>query len=225
MRAAPLTVMLVDDHALVRSAVRQALDAPDIEVVGEAATAAEALDLATRLRPDVLLLDINLPGTDGLSVLRELAPRLPATRIVMLTVSEDRRDLLQAVRNGAAGYLTKDLGPAALQRAVRGIRSGDLAMSRGMAAAVVRELAANARRGSAAPVGTDAPEIARLTVRELDVLRLLADGITDREIAERLGISPRTVETHVGSILHKLAVRNRAQAAARYRETASGGGR
>lgn len=225
MRAAPLTVMLVDDHALVRSAVRQALDAPDIEVVGEAATAAEALDLATRLRPDVLLLDINLPGTDGLSVLRELVPRLPATRIVMLTVSEDRRDLLQAVRNGAAGYLTKDLGPAALQRAVRGIRSGDLAMSRGMAAEVVRELAANARRGGAHLVASDAPEIAGLTVRELDVLRLLADGITDREIAERLGISTRTVETHVGSILHKLAVRNRAQAAARYRQTASGGGR
>ena len=214
MMAQPMTVMLVDDHALVRSAVRQALDAPDISVVGEAATAAEALDLAPRLRPDVLLLDINLPGTDGLSLLRELAPRLPETRIVMLTVSEDRRDLMQAVRGGAAGYLTKDLGPAALQRAVRGIRSGDLAMSRSMAAEVVRELARNTWRGSPAPAA-GGEDVGSLSQRELDVLRLLAEGMTDREIAERLGISPRTVETHVGSILHKLSVRNRAEAASR----------
>lgn len=221
MMAGTLTVMLVDDHALVRSAVRQALDAPDIRVVGEAASAAEALDLAPRLHPDVLLLDINLPGTDGLSLLRDLVPRLPETRVVMLTVSEDRRDLMQAVRSGAAGYLTKDLGPAALQRAVRGIKTGDLAMSRSMAADVVRELAANLRRGGAAgPTDGGAAGLASLSTRELDVLRQLASGLTDREIAERLGISPRTVETHVGSILHKLAVRNRAQAAARYRETA-----
>ena len=90
--------------------------------MGEAATADEALLLAPQLQPDVLLLDINLPGTDGLRLLRELAPRLPTTRIVMLTVSNDRRDLVEAVRNGAAGYLTKDLSPEALQRAVRGIR-------------------------------------------------------------------------------------------------------
>jgi DNA-binding NarL/FixJ family response regulator len=225
MMAGTLTVMLVDDHALVRSAVRQALDAPDIRVVGEAASAAEALELAPRLHPDVLLLDINLPGTDGLSLLRDLVPRLPETRVVMLTVSEDRRDLMQAVRSGAAGYLTKDLGPAALQRAVRGIKTGDLAMSRSMAADVVRELAANLRRGGAAgPTDGGAAGLASLSTRELDVLRQLAIGLTDREIAERLGISPRTVETHVGSILHKLAVRNRAQAAARYRESAPGEG-
>ncbi|MDP9270899.1 MAG: response regulator transcription factor [Chloroflexota bacterium] len=221
MMAGTLTVMLVDDHALVRSAVRQALDAPDIRVVGEAASAAEALELAPRLHPDVLLLDINLPGTDGLSLLRDLVPRLPKTRVVMLTVSEDRRDLIQAVRSGAAGYLTKDLGPAALQRAVRGIKTGDLAMSRSMAAHVVRELAANLRRGAAAgPTDGGAAGLPSLSTRELDVLRQLASGLTDREIAERLGISPRTVETHVGSILQKLAVRNRAQAAARYREAA-----
>jgi DNA-binding NarL/FixJ family response regulator len=218
MTAGGLTVMLVDDHALVRSAVRQALDAPDITVVGEAATAAEAMELAPRLAPDVLLMDINLPDTDGLHLLRELAPRLPDTKIVMLTISEDRRDLIQAVRSGAAGYLTKDLGPAALQRAVRGIKAGDLAMSRGMAAEVVRELASATRRGVGMPGGSGAAvALDALSPRELDVLRLLADGLTDRAIAEQLGISARTVETHVGSILHKLAVRNRAQAAAQYR--------
>lgn len=210
-------VMLVDDHALVRSAVRQALAADDLEIVGEAATADEALLLAPQLAPDVLLLDINIPGTDGLRLLRELAPRLPTTRIVMLTVSNDRRDLVEAVRSGAAGYLTKDLSPEALQRAVRGIRSGDLAMSRSMAADVIQHLATTTNRPAAS---TGAGEVAGISAREREVLALLAEGLTDREIGERLGISPRTVETHVGSLLSKLGVRNRAQAAARYRDGA-----
>ena len=217
--------MLVDDHALVRAAVRQALVAPDIEIIAEASTAHETLELAPQLHPDVLLMDINLPGADGLSLLRELVPRLPDTKIVMLTISEDRRDLLQAVRNGAAGYLTKDLGPDALQRAIRGTRKGDLAMSRAMAAIVVRELAVGGRRdvaGSAGASGAAADALGVLSSRELEVLRYLATGLTDRQIAERLGISPRTVETHVGSVLHKLAVKNRAEAAARFREGTSG---
>jgi DNA-binding NarL/FixJ family response regulator len=209
-----MRVMLVDDHALVRAAVRQALTATDIEVVGEAATADEALLLAPRLRPDLLLLDINLPGTDGLRLLRELGPRLPDTRIVMLSVSASKRDLLEAMRSGAAGYLTKDLGPEALQRAVRGIRAGDLPMSRAMAADVIQHLTGpGGRRGSAEPADDALPGVSD---REAEVLRHLADGLTDREIAERLGISPRTVETHVGSVLHKLGVKNRAQAARRY---------
>jgi DNA-binding NarL/FixJ family response regulator len=215
MPAEPIRVMLVDDHALVRSAVRQALSAPDIEVVGEAATADEALLLAPDLQPHILLLDINLPGTDGLRLLRELVPRLPATQIVMLTISDNRRDLADAVRSGAVGYLTKDLSPEALQRAVRGIRSGDLAMSRSMAADVIRDLSTGPRRGTSDVAD---PRLASLSGREEEVLRHLAEGLTDREIAERLGISPRTVETHVGSILHKLGVRNRAQAATHYRD-------
>ena len=213
----PLRVMLVDDHALVRSAVRQALTAPDVEVVGEAASADEALLVAPDLRPDVLLLDINLPGSDGLHVLRELRPRLPDTKIVMLTVSSDRRDLLDAVREGAAGFLTKDLNPDALLRAVRGIRRGDLPMSRGMAAEVVRALASRHPAGQPRSAEDD-DLLGLLSAREGEVLRHLAAGRTDREIGEQLGISPRTVETHVGSILHKLGVRNRAEAARRYRE-------
>lgn len=215
----PLRVMLVDDHALVRSAVRQALTAPDIEVVGEASSADEALLLAPELRPDILLLDINLAGSDGLHVLRELRPRLPDTKIVMLTVSAERRDLLDAVREGAAGFLTKDLNPDALLRAVRGIRRGDLPMSRGMAAEVVRALASRAPTvGAGRPSGAEDDVLGLLSAREGEVLRHLSAGGTDREIGEQLGISPRTVETHVGSILHKLGVRNRAEAARRYRE-------
>jgi len=211
--SAAMRIMLVDDHALVRSAVRQALAAPDLEVVGEAASADEALLLAPELRPDLILLDVDLPGTDGLRLLRELVPRLPETKIVMLTVSTSRRDLLEAVQHGAIGYLTKDLDPAALQRAVRGIRQGDLPMSRNMAAHVVAQLAGTARRGQASN-GGDGWE---LSSREEEVLRLLSDGLTDREIADRLVISPRTVETHVGNVLRKLGVRSRAQAAQRYR--------
>lgn len=215
---APLRVMLVDDHALVRSAIRGAITAPDVEVVAEAASAEEALDLAPRLRPDILLLDVDLPGMTGVQLVRELAPRLPATKIVMLTVSTSRRDVLDAIRNGAIGYLTKDLSPEALLRSVRGIRAGDLPMPRSLAARVVEDLAHAARRGTATGAVASLPG---LSSREAEVLRLLSDGLTDREIGESLQISPRTVETHVGNVLRKLGVRNRAEAARLYREGGS----
>lgn len=209
---APLRVLLVDDHALVRSAIRQALTTDDVEVVGEAGTAEEALELAPRLRPDVLLLDIDLPGLNGIEAVRELVPRLPGTKVVMLTASTERRDLLDAIRHGAAGYLTKDLSGDALLRAVRGLRRGDLPMSRTHAALVVEHLARSAR---SADGGGGLAAI--LSSREIEVLRMLTDGMTDREIAEALTISPRTVESHVSNVLRKLGVRNRAEAAQRYR--------
>lgn len=209
----PIQVMIVDDHALIRSAIRQALEGPDVVIVGEAGSAEEALELAPQLRPDVLLLDIDLPGLSGIEAVRELAPRLPETRIVMLTASTDHRDLLEAVRHGATGYLTKDLGGDALLRAIRGLRRGDLAMSRGHAAAVVEHLSRTARSRRPSSDAVDA----MLSSREQDVLRLLAEGLTDREIAAGLAISPRTVESHVSSVLRKLGVRNRAEAAQHYR--------
>jgi two-component system, NarL family, response regulator DevR len=212
-----LRVMLVDDHALVRSAVRQAISAPDVDLVGEAATAEEALALAPVLRPDVLLLDIDLPGMNGIQLVQELAPRLPQTKIVMLTVSASERDLLDAVARGAAGYLTKDLSPEALLRSLRGTQRGELAMSRRFAARALRHFADLARRGKTAGAGADS-DLMLLSPRENDVLAMLADGLTDREIAQALTISPRTVETHVSNILHKLGVRNRAEAARRYRQ-------
>jgi DNA-binding NarL/FixJ family response regulator len=210
-----LRVMLVDDHALVRSAVRQAISASDVELVGEAASAEEALALAPVLRPDIMLLDIDLPGMGGLQLLQELAPRLPQTKIVMLTVSSSERDLLDAVARGAAGYLTKDLSPEALLRTLRGTQRGELAMSRRFAARALRHFAEAARRGRVTAGVED--DLLALSPRENDVLAMLADGLTDREIAGALTISPRTVETHVSNILHKLGVRNRAEAAQRYR--------
>jgi two-component system, NarL family, nitrate/nitrite response regulator NarL len=211
-----LRVMLVDDHALVRSAVRQAISAADVELVGEAATAAEALALAPVLKPDILLLDIDLPGMNGVQLVQELAPRLPMTKIVMLTVSSSERDLIEAVGRGAAGYLTKDLSPEALLRTLRGTQRGELAMSRRFAARALRHFVDVARRGR--PPVTPEGDLLSLSPRENDVLAMLADGLTDREIANALTISPRTVETHVSNILHKLAVRNRAEAAQRYRQ-------
>src|SRR3954468_2152660 len=212
-----LRVMLVDDHALVRSAVRQAISAPDVKLVGEAANAQEAMALAPILRPDVLLLDIDLPGMNGIQLVQELGPRLPNTKIVMLTVSSSERDLLEAVARGAAGYLTKDLSPEALLRSLRGTQRGELAMSRRFAARALRYFADAARRGGQVS-GAAGDLMMGLSPRENDVLAMLADGLTDREIADALTISPRTVETHVSNILHKLGVRNRAEAAQRYRQ-------
>jgi len=207
--------MLVDDHAFIRAAIIQALDGPDLEVVAEASTAEEAVDRALEVRPDILLLDIDLPGASGLNLLRDLGPRLPDTRIVLLTVSTAQRDVTEAMRLGAAGYLTKDMNPDALMRAVRGVLQGDLAMPRRLAASTMRDLAEAARRrpGEGRTEGT-----ATLTGREDEILRMLADGLTDREIGEALSISTRTVESHVGNILRKLDARNRADAARRYAE-------
>lgn len=208
--------MIVDDHPLVRSAVRQALGVPGIEVVGEAASAEEALELAPQLRPDVLLLDIELPGMDGVGLVRELAPRLSGTRIVMLTASHEDRHVLEAMRFGAVGYLTKDLSVDGLARAVRAAYEGELAMSHRTAAHLVQRLVEISRPGAAVPGPAD-PALDTLTPRECEVLQRLAEGLTDHEIAEALTLSPRTVEMHVSSILRKLGARNRAEAARRYR--------
>ena len=214
-----LRVMLVDDHALVRSAVRGALEAPDIEIVAEAASAEAAFDEALLTRPDLILLDVDMPGMSGLQLIRELRPRLPDTQIVMLSVSGEDRNVLEAMRHGATGYLTKDLGPEALQRTVRGLRNGDLPMSRRMAARALRMFI----DGGAGAVADDGSTLSILSSREIEVLARLTDGLTDREIAEALVISPRTVESHVSNILRKLGVRNRAEAARAYREAGAAG--
>ncbi|HET7027833.1 MAG TPA: response regulator transcription factor [Candidatus Limnocylindrales bacterium] len=212
MAPTTLRVMLVDDHAFVRAAIRQALTAPDIEVVAEAASAEVALDVATSVRPDVVLLDLDLPGMNGIALLRELAPRLPGTRFVMLSATVDPDEVLDSLRLGAVGYLTKDLDGPALLRSVRGAAQGDLAMPRRLAARAIRDLVDAARHGG----GRSGTGFGSLSPRETETLRLLAQGLTDREIAETLTISTRTVETHVSNILRKLEARNRAEAARRW---------
>jgi len=212
-----IRVMVVDDHPLVRAAVARAISGDGMVVVAEASTAEEALVLAPQIAPDILLLDIALPGMSGVELVRELAPRLPATRIIMLTMSSADRDVADAMRFGASGYLTKDLSPEALARALQATQTGELVMPRRLAAnLLVRVL----RRGVPGTRGKQAEEVPldRLTTRERDILRLLADGLSDQDIATALTISRRTVESHVSSILRKLDVRNRAEAARRYLE-------
>lgn len=207
--AQPLRVMLVEDHGLVRAAIRRTLDVPGIEVVAEVSSAEEALKVVMDHRPDVMLVDLDLPGMNGVQLVRELAPRLPETQIVMLTGSSRRDDVMAAMRAGAAGYLTKDLAPDALVRTVLGIPDGDLPMPRRLAAQLVKRLV-QAPGGAVTDGG--------LSGRELEVLRLVSAGLTDREVGEALGISPRTVGRHVGNILGKLGARNRSEAARRYRD-------
>jgi DNA-binding NarL/FixJ family response regulator len=210
----PLRVLLVEDHALVRAAVRHALDAAhDLEVVGETATAEAAATLIDELRPDVVLLDIDLPGMRGTELVRELAPRFPETWIVMLTVSRQERDLLDSIRAGARGYLSKDLDPDALVRSVRAVRDGVMPMTRRHASLLITRFADAMPRHQSVGV-TALPE---LTVRENEVLGLLADGMTDREISVALVVSRRTVESHVRNILEKLDVESRLDAARIYR--------
>lgn len=207
-RGEPMRVMLVEDHPLVRSAIRQTLSVPGIEVIAEAGSAEEAMDLVRTVSPDVMLVDIDLPGMSGVHLVREIAPRLPDCKIVMLTGSTRSDDLIAAMRGGADGYLTKDLAPDALVRALFGIRDGDLPMPRRLAAQLVKQLLKPAPSASSGG----------LSERELQVLGLVADGLTDRDIGRALGISPRTVGRHVGSILAKLGARNRSEAARRFRD-------
>ena len=209
-----IRVMVVDDHPLVRSAVARAIAGDGMLVVAEASTAEEALLLAPQVAPDILLLDIALPGMSGVELVRELAPRLPNTRIVMLTVSSADRDVADAMRYGASGYLTKDLSPDALARSLRATQTGELVIPRQLAARLLTRVL---RRGTPTETGGELA-VDRLTARERDILRLLADGLSDRDIATALTISKRTVESHVSSILRKLDVRNRAEAARIYRD-------
>jgi DNA-binding NarL/FixJ family response regulator len=211
---APIQVMIVDDHPLVRSAIKEALNAPDIAVVAEAGTAADVLAMAPSIRPDVLLLDLGLPDVSGREVVRELSGRLPDTKIVILSVSKAKRDVVETMEDGARGYLTKDVAGDALLAAVRGLRRGELAMDRRMAARLIDHLVQTGHRRRP----QERTGFGQLTPRQREVLRLVADGLTDRGIAAALRVSPRTVESHVSAILHKLGVATRQQALRRYLE-------
>ena len=209
--AGRLRVLLVQNAA---ETPPDGLIARDVTVVGVVATPDEAqamvAGLDPRHRPEVVL--VAGAHAEALAVVVALARTLPTTPLVVLGTADDRAAMLTALEAGAAGYLGRDTGPAALRRALRGARAGELPMSRELAAEAVRHFAAGPRRRASAE------PIPGLSPRESEVLRLVADGMTDREIAGRLEISTRTVETHVGGILRKLGVRRRALAARRFRE-------
>ena len=193
--ARPIRVLIVDDHPAVRRGLRTFLElSEDIDVVGEAAEGTQVADLVVATGPDVVLLDMVLPGLDGLGVLAALRERGTAARVLVITSFTDRRSVLPAVRAGARGYLSKDVEPEALVAAVRSVHAGHLLLEPEVTVALLAE----------------PPP---LTAREGDVLALVADGRSNREIARALTLSEKTVKTHVSSILLKLGLADRTQAA------------
>jgi len=203
-----MRVLLADDHALFRAGIASLLQAWGLEVVGEAANGFEALELTRRLRPDLVLMDIAMPECNGLEATRLIKSDFPEMKIVIVTVSDDDEHLFEAVKSGAEGYLLKDMSADELERTLEAIATGEPALSRGLAAKILDEFARLAREGPAKE-----PEDA-LTPRERDVLQLVAEGATNREIAAALFVSENTVNFHMKNILRKLHVKNRTQAAA-----------
>ncbi len=197
-------VVVADDHPLYRKGVVEALDdEAGIEVVGEASSAAEAVTKSAALRPDVVLLDIAMPGGTGIEAVGEIIARHPTCRVVMLTVSEQEDDVLAALRAGAHGYLLKGVSAEELANAVRRVAAGEAHVSPLLASLLLQDLS----RGRRPELGDD------LTEREWEVLALVADGLTNREIGERLYLSEKTVKHHMTNLLAKLHVRNRVEAA------------
>ena len=215
-----IRVLLADDQALIRAGFRVLLEAADdIEVVGEAVNGDQAIELAGALHPDVILMDIRMPGTDGLAATHAIATdaALDMTKIVILTTFETDEYVYRALRAGASGFLVKDTEPEELIRAVRVVHRGEALLSPSVTRRLIASLASRARAGQpggiqAAPAaGQRSPELGRLTEREREVLGLVARGLSNDEIAGKLFLSPLTTKTHVSRIMTKLAVRDRAQ--------------
>jgi len=202
----PIRVLIADDHTIVREGIRQVLDGTEgIQVVGEAGTGAEAIEQAAALVPDVAVLDVSMPGESGLEVAKQIKRTLPTTRVLMLSVYDNMEFVLEAVRAGADGYLLKDSSPAELRAAIQRVHGGESAFS----AVAARQLSAALRQEE--QNRERAERVASLTPRELDVLRHVVAGRTNKETASALGISHRTVETHRENILKKLGVRSVAE--------------
>jgi DNA-binding NarL/FixJ family response regulator len=209
-----IRVLIMDDHPIFRRGIRWILDAaPDIEVIGEAENGQEAIDMADRLGPDVVLVDINLPGMNGLEIARVIKRRDPRVRIVVLSVSEDDEQLFNAIKVGAAAYAPKGIAPEELMRIIRDVAAGaylinDTVMGKPHVAARVlnqfRELASANEEG--------AQLFAPLTSREIEILDCIARGMSNKEIASQLSISGQTVKNHITSILSKLQVNDRTMA-------------
>ena len=200
-----IRVLVADDHAIVRKGIRALLATEaDIEVVGEAADGKEAVEKAERLRPDVVLMDLVMPEMDGIEATRRITTRQPETRILVLTSFAEDEKVFPALKAGALGYLLKDAGPEELVRAIRQVYCGESSLHPAIARKVLQEL-------SRPPERPPTPE--PLTERELEVLRLIARGKSNREIAAELVISEATVRTHVSNILGKLQLTSRTQAA------------
>ncbi|MFT2752842.1 response regulator [Clavibacter sp. Sh2088] len=206
-------ILLVDDQSLVRMGFRLVLEsAPDLEVVGEAADGRTAVDQVVALRPDVVLMDVRMPGVDGIEATRRIVAEHPAVRVLILTTFDVDEHAFAALRAGASGFLLKDATPAELASAVRVVASGDSVVAPRVTRRML-EMFADVLPVGSAPAATGVhPRLAALTPRETEVLRRVAEGRSNAEIAGDLFLAEATVKTHVGRILAKLAVRDRVQA-------------
>jgi DNA-binding NarL/FixJ family response regulator len=202
--AEPIKVLLVDDHQVVRRGLRTFLEVQDdIEVVGEAADGAEGVALVEELKPDVVLMDVKMPGMDGVDALRRLRELNNPARVLIVTSFTEQRTVVPALRAGAAGYVYKDIDPEALAGAIRSVRAGHVLLQPEVADALLSQEENNSGQGRGGS----------LTEREREVLGLIADGRSNREIARVLVLSEKTVKTHVSNILMKLDLADRTQAA------------
>ena len=206
------TVLLVDDQALLRMGFRLVLEAEDdLEVVGEADDGRSALSQARALRPDVVLMDVRMPGMNGIEATETLVRELPGSRVLILTTFDLDEYAFAALRAGASGFLLKNAEPTELVAAIRAVASGDAVISPRVTRRMLEIFSGHLPEPGAPSTGLD-PRLAELTPRELEVLRAVAEGLSNAEIAERFFLSEATVKTHVGRILAKLGVRDRVQA-------------
>jgi DNA-binding NarL/FixJ family response regulator len=201
--SAEITVMIVDDHPMWRDGVARDLQEHGFSVVATAPDGPAAVRIAQAVRPSVVLMDLNLGETSGVGAIAAILAKLPDTRILVLSASGEHRDVLDAVKAGASGYLVKSAGVTELVEAVRRTAAGAAVFTTGLAGLVLGELGPGSRRSE--------DPVVRLTERETEVLRLVAKGMTARQIAARLVLSPRTVESHVQNTLRKLQLRNRVE--------------
>ncbi|MEA2405824.1 MAG: two-component system, NarL family, nitrate/nitrite response regulator NarL [Thermoleophilaceae bacterium] len=204
----PVRVVLVDDHDLFRGGLRDILQDQGIDVIGEASDGERGVRLVTELAPDVAVMDLNMPGMSGIEATRILATKAPASRVLVLTISSDDSDIMEAMLAGASGYLLKDATVEELAGGIRAAAAGESSIAPKIAARLLSRL----REDHRAPPPTEEGR-ADLSERELEVLRLLAAGKGNAEIAGELFISPKTVKNHIASILVKLQIENRIQAA------------
>ena len=210
-RPEPIRTMIVDDHALFRRGLEMVLDEePDIELVGQASDGAEAVEKAAESLPDVVLMDIRMPRSSGIEACRAMKEAAPSAKIIILTISDEEEDLFEAIRAGASGYLLKDIPLDEVAEAVRAVDGGQSLINPSMAGKLLTEFATLARRdGEARAQEVPAP---KLTDREMQVLKLVARGMNNRDIAKELFISENTVKNHVRNILEKLQIHSRMEA-------------